>query len=116
MAACSAVAMAVALTIGVVACASSSAPPKPTDAQLAIGWQVYKDHCATCHGPSGGGGAGPKLAGQVVADFPNIGDQITVIEHGKGGGAMPAWQGQLTAPQIEAVARYTRECLGTSKC
>ena len=55
---------------------------------------------------------GPKLAGTVVADFPNIGDQITIIENGKGGGAMPAWKGTLSRAEIQAVAEYTRQCLG----
>jgi mono/diheme cytochrome c family protein len=105
-----------ALTVGLVACSSGSAGPKPTNAQLAVGWQVYNDRCATCHGAKGGGGAGPKLAGTVVADFPNIGDQITVIENGKDGGAMPAWKGTLSAAEIEAVARYTRQCLGQPSC
>ena len=104
------------LAVGVVACTSGEAPPKPSNPQLADGWQVFKDHCATCHGTSGGGGAGPKLAGRVVEDYPNIGDQVTVIEDGKGGGIMPAWKGQLTTQQIEDVARYTRECLGTTHC
>ena len=104
------------LAIGLVACSSGEAGPKPSDPTLAVGWQVYKDHCASCHGSKGGGGAGPKLAGTVVADFPNIGDQITTIENGKGGGAMPAWKGTLTDQQIEAVAQYTRKCLGKDSC
>jgi mono/diheme cytochrome c family protein len=107
----------VAMTVGLVACTSDEAAgPKPSDPNLAVGWQVYKDRCASCHGSQGGGGAGPKLAGTVVADFPNIGDQITVIENGKGGGAMPAWKGTLTDAQIEAVAQYTRKCLGKESC
>ena len=109
------VALALSVTL-VVACSSGEAGPKPTDPQLALGWQVYKDHCATCHGDTGGGGAGPKLAGTVVADFPNIGDQITIIENGKGGGAMPAWKGSLSPQEIEAVAEYTRKCLGKDSC
>jgi len=109
------VVLALTVTV-VVACSSGEAGPKPTDPKLALGWQVYKDHCATCHGADGGGGAGPKLAGTVVADFPNIGDQITIIENGKGGGAMPAWKGSLTSQEIEAVAEYTRTCLGKDTC
>jgi len=105
-----------AVTVAALACSSGEAGPKPSDPRLAQGWQVYKDHCATCHGPDGGGGAGPKLAGTVVADFPNIGDQITVIENGKGAGAMPAWKGTLSTDEIEAVAEYTRKCLGNESC
>jgi mono/diheme cytochrome c family protein len=110
------VAAVVALTVAAVACSAGEAGPKPTDPQLAVGWQVYKDRCASCHGAQGGGGAGPKLAGTVVADFPNIGDQITIVENGKGSGAMPAWKGTLTTAEIEAVVDYTRKCLGQNSC
>jgi len=103
-----AVVLVAALVTVVAACAS--------DPELAKGWQVYNDRCASCHGAKGGGGAGPKLAGTVVADFPNIGDQITIIENGKGGGAMPAWKDTLSSSEIEAVAKYTRECLGKDTC
>jgi mono/diheme cytochrome c family protein len=111
-----AVVVAITIALAAAACTTSGGPPKPTNPALADGWQVFKDNCASCHGTSGEGGAGPKLAGTVVADFPNIGDQITVIENGKGGGAMPAWKGRLTSQQIEDVARYTRQCLGHPSC
>ncbi len=42
--------VAVALGVTVSACTTSGGPPKPADPALASGWQVFKDHCATCHG------------------------------------------------------------------
>jgi cytochrome c oxidase cbb3-type subunit III len=105
----------VGLTVGLSACSSDGAGPKPTDPALAVGWQAYADHCATCHGGTGGGGSGPKLAGTVEHTFPNIADQIAVIENGKNGG-MPAWKGTLSATQIQDVARYERQCLGRPSC
>ena len=114
-----AVSIAVLATLGLVvglgACTSQSAGPKPSDPTLAEGWQVYQDHCATCHGGSGGGGSGPKLAGTVEHAYPNIADQIAVIDNGKNGG-MPAWKGTLSAAQIRAVATYERKCLGRPSC
>ena len=103
------------LGIGLGACASQGSGPKPKDPTLAEGWQQYQDHCATCHGGDGGGGSGPKLANTVEHTFPNIADQIKVIENGKNGG-MPAWKGTLTATQIRDVAMYERQCLGRSSC
>ncbi|MGZ4682234.1 MAG: c-type cytochrome [Acidimicrobiales bacterium] len=110
------VAIVLVLTVvvsGVVAaCGSSSAGPTPSDPVLATGQQVYKAHCQTCHGSKGQGGTGMKLAGKVATDFPNIDDQIAVIANGRS--SMPAWKNSLSADEITAVARYERECLGTT--
>jgi len=110
------VAVVLVLTVvisGVVAaCGSNSAGPVPSDPVLATGQQVYKAHCQTCHGSKGQGGTGMKLAGKMTTDFPNIADQIDVIANGRS--SMPAWKNSLSADEIEAVARYERECLGTT--
>lgn len=76
-----------------------------------LGQQVFDDNCARCHGPEGEGGVGPQLGGgAVVENYPDIEDQLTVIRGGRNG--MPAWEGQLSPEEIEAVARYEREELG----
>jgi mono/diheme cytochrome c family protein len=58
---------------------------------------------------------GPKLAGVVANRYPNIEDQMAVIRDGKS--SMPAFGGSsssaLSDEDIEAVARYEREVLGT---
>src|ERR1051326_4168299 len=38
-----------------------------TDAQAARGAAVYKDKCASCHGPAVGGSLAPPLAGDAFA-------------------------------------------------
>jgi len=96
-----------------VACSSTGGGAAPSDPLLAQGQQVYQAHCATCHGTKGQGGTGMKLAGKVAQNFPNIDDQIAVIQNGRSGG-MPAWGKSLSADEIRAVARYERECLGTT--
>jgi mono/diheme cytochrome c family protein len=96
----------------IVACGSNSAGPVPSDPVLARGQEVYKAHCQSCHGSKGQGGTGMKLAGKVATDFPDIADQIAVINNGRS--SMPAWKNSLSAEDIEAVARYERECLGTT--
>ncbi len=81
------------------------------DAELSEGREIYSSRCARCHGSSGGGGTGPKLAdGAVVAAYPDIADQLEIISDGKNG--MPSFAGSLSESQIEAVARYSREVLG----
>lgn len=99
------------LTI-VAACSSGSgsSPAAPTDDPVLVqGQQIYSQNCASCHGASGGGGYGKKLAGEMTTKYPNIDDQVAVIVNGKG--AMPSFSKKLTAEQILAVTRYTREVL-----
>lgn len=95
-----------------VACGSDDAAPVPSDPVLAQGQQVYKARCQSCHGSKGQGGTGMKLAGRMTSVFPDIADQIDVIAEGRG--SMPGWKNELSAEEIEAVARYERECLGTT--
>ena len=95
------------------ACSSPSSPAAPIDDPvLAEGQKIYTQNCASCHGASGGGGYGKKLAGVVATNYPNIDDQIALIANGKGG--MPAFGKKLSPEQLTAVARYTREVLGTN--
>lgn len=74
------------------------------------GAAIYDANCASCHGADGGGGVGPALAGEVVAAFPNAGDEIAVVTDGRRG--MPAFDGRLTTEEIEQVVEYTRTGLG----
>jgi cytochrome c oxidase subunit 2 len=95
---------------------SPSAPDVPLGADgrpdpvLAQGRDTYQANCVQCHGGNGGGGRGPQLnGGSVVANHPDIADQIALVTNGKGG--MPAYGGRLDAAEIEAVVRYTREVI-----
>ncbi|HEX4775388.1 MAG TPA: cytochrome c [Acidimicrobiia bacterium] len=93
----------------------SNGPPAPKgaqahDAALVRGRGVYRSFCAECHGMQGQGGTGPKLAGGAVKRaFPNVDDQVALVESGRG--SMPAWKGRLTDQQINDVVRYEREVL-----
>lgn len=107
-----AVGLAVALSATVFAACSGSTGTTttttvPTDPVLAEGMSIYKTNCASCHGSQGQGGFGKKLAGVVTTAFPNIDDEVTFISNGKG--SMPAFGKKLTAEQLNAVARWTRE-------
>jgi mono/diheme cytochrome c family protein len=111
------------------------APEGPADPVLALGQEVYttKAGCNACHGTDGGGGVGPAFTGgELLATFPDREDHIAWVKGGSdsvgvgnpygdpnraGGqrvakGGMPAFEGQLTDEEIEAVVRYEREVLG----
>ncbi len=80
------------------------------DRQLTLGRDVYSDRCATCHGTSGQGGTGPKLAdGAVVDAYPVPAAQRQIIADGRN--AMPSFAGRLSTAELDAVVRYTREVL-----
>jgi len=71
------------------------------------GATLYADNCARCHGPDGGGAVGPQLSeGRAAELFPNVEDQIAVVANGQGG--MPAFGGNLSPEEIQAVVDYTR--------
>jgi len=74
------------------------------------GASVYQASCARCHGADGGGGFGPKLAGVVAENFPDIEDQIALVTDGKG--SMPSFEGDLSEEEIRQVVEYTRTELG----
>jgi mono/diheme cytochrome c family protein len=97
----------------VAACGGGTTPATPTDPVLAKGQQIYNTKCASCHGPGGNGGMGPKLAGVVENRYPDIEDQMAVIRDGRS--SMPAFGGStssaLSEDDINAVARYEREVL-----
>lgn len=97
-------------SVTAVACTSGSSPAAPADDPVLVeGQKVYSSNCAGCHGANGQGGYGKKLSGVVTAEYPDIATQIALIANGKG--AMPGFSQKLSAAQIEAVTRYTRDVL-----
>lgn len=71
---------------------------------------IFATRCASCHGPDGGGGFGPALAGIVTSRFPDPADQAAVVANGRG--AMPSFSSSLSPEQIAAVVEFTRTDLG----
>jgi mono/diheme cytochrome c family protein len=88
--------------------------------------------CGSCHGPTGGGGVGPRLAGgETKLTFPNVEDMVKWVtegsspsrgqkygdpnrpggQHGPASGGMPAFGGQLTPEEITTVVNYVRDQL-----
>jgi high-affinity iron transporter len=87
-------------------------PPQPS---LAIGAQVYRAQCASCHGETGAGD-GPGGRGMVPApanltDAKLLADATLLdfyrrVTIGVAGTAMPSFESQLSAEQRWAVAAY----------
>lgn len=107
-------ALAVLLLAACGGASEATAPPEPTGAQaddpaLVQGRAVYLSSCASCHGLSGQGASGPRLAGEMTERYPDVEDQIAVVASGPG--LMPAFAGVLSPEQLEAIVRYTREVL-----
>lgn len=80
---------------------------RPAPSAVADGGAIYRARCAGCHGPSGEGVVGPRLAGRVQSRFPEVGDQRALVANGIAG--MPAWGKILTEVEIRAVVDYTRQ-------
>ena len=105
---------------------NGSAAAAPTPAAL------FASNCAVCHGATGGGGVGPKLAGgEAKLTFPEEADHIAWVTNGSaskkgqpygdpnrpGGqhiastGGMPAFGGQLSPAAIQQIVEYERNVL-----
>jgi cytochrome c551 len=94
-----------AIVVGVFALAQahifepSAAPPAGSATGDATrGAVLYEERCASCHGPAGEGGSGPRLAGTGL-DSDSVAEQIR-----QGGGIMPA--GLVTGQDEADVAAY----------
>jgi len=76
---------------------------EPGDGATASGSQLFSDNCESCHGIEGAGGhIGPNLQTSPVAEnLSRVEEQVR-----NGGGAMPAFSGQLSDAEIAAVAHY----------
>ena len=103
-------------------------PPAGEDDPLTLGGEVYAANCASCHGATGGGGAGAQLSdGAVTANWPDWRDQAAWVrigsaeypsatygEQGKptgGLGTMPGWP-TLTDQQVAEVVLHERSLAG----
>ena len=115
------VVLALVLVVAVLACGgtpTNQATPAPAASTptaaasspaggggTADGEQVFADNCAGCHKEDGSGGFGPNIQSQT--DVNHVVQQVT-----NGGAKMPAFKGQLTDAQIQAVATYVVNGLG----
>jgi polyvinyl alcohol dehydrogenase (cytochrome) len=72
-------------------------PPEEPD-----GAAIYQQNCALCHSTDGTGGSGPSLVG--VGDRHTVDELRAIVQNGRN--TMPAWEGELTPAEIDAVVQY----------
>jgi cytochrome c551 len=103
-------ALVAVLAAGAAACGdtstdASSTAPAPAETQVVPtesateAAALFAGNCAGCHGAEGGGGSAPAISGED--DLERVRAQIE-----NGGDGMPAFSGQLTPGQIDALAQY----------
>jgi mono/diheme cytochrome c family protein len=86
----------------------SEASPAPAGGDADNGAAIFAQDCAVCHGENAeGGGVGPTL---VSAELKAQDDDFyrQVILNGRSGTAMSAWEGRLSAQDIEDVIAFLR--------
>lgn len=105
--------------------------PTREEGVLYEGGKVYAEHCASCHGATGGGAVGPAFTnGAVVAQFSLATDQVEWITKGTDGflaedrdsygsngdvdpsQQMPGFADKLTTEELFLVTYYERVELG----
>lgn len=78
---------------------------------VAEGGPLYARNCAPCHGATGGGGAGPALAGNsFVASISAVLNQIFLGNDARG---MPPFT-RLTDREVAAISNYVRNSFGNA--
>ncbi len=99
------------VALSLSACVSGDVPAAPADDPVLVeGRALYSANCVNCHGTDGGGGVGSKLnGGRLVERYPDPAEQLLIVTEGRR--AMPSFAEKLSADELEAVLRYTREII-----
>jgi mono/diheme cytochrome c family protein len=105
---------------GLAANCDGSAFGEHEASNVLLGGEIFAASCAVCHGDTGGGGAGPALAGgSVLETFPSCESHIEWVTLGSAGfttygaqnkpvaGGMPAF-GSLDETELAQVVLYER--------
>lgn len=82
---------------------------------MALGEDVFIEHCATCHQSDGRGQSSkyPALVGSDIATG-NTTDHLNRVMNGKADTEMKAWAPQLTDLELAAVITYERNAWGNN--
>lgn len=78
---------------------------------LQVGADLYRAHCASCHGPEGQGATGVRLAGNARA--ANEANTRSVIRFGRG--IMPGFGVLLSEAEIEVLVRWVGQELAAPR-
>jgi cbb3-type cytochrome oxidase cytochrome c subunit/cytochrome c553 len=91
----------------------ASPEPAPPAELLALGRQVYADHCAQCHGEHGAGD-GPAVneiavaPTSFVAQRASVAESLRVLRNGVAGTPMAPWNTKLSEAELAAVVNFIR--------
>lgn len=104
--------LVVALALGVAACGgdddtdTATTEQTTTETMTAAGREIFVANCGTCHALSDAG-----TNGTIGPNLDGIGLDVSAVEMQvrNGGGGMPAFEGQLTDEEIEAVSAYVAD-------
>ncbi|MDP6952542.1 MAG: c-type cytochrome [Alphaproteobacteria bacterium] len=77
------------------------------------GERTFNVHCAVCHGPTGGGGAGPNLTDQYTLHGETYDEMLAVITSGVLDVGMPNWGERLSEERQRQVAAYVFSLFAT---
>ncbi|HEU0152145.1 MAG TPA: c-type cytochrome [Arenimonas sp.] len=78
------------------------------EGDLALGAEVYAQHCASCHGAEGEGGTGTALGNATMLALTPDGFLRHAIENGREGTPMVAFKDVLGPAQIDGVTAFLR--------
>jgi len=82
--------------------------------ELDAGKVIYETSCAVCHVADGGGGVGPNFTDKYWVNGGDMPAIFTTIKYGVPAKGMIAWEGQLSAQQMQQVASYIYTMEGTT--
>jgi cytochrome c oxidase cbb3-type subunit 2/cytochrome c oxidase cbb3-type subunit I/II len=103
---------ALAATVDGLASAAAGAPSETLETE-ALGAEVYRAHCAQCHGAEGDGRGSAAAELRVAATSfkrqrATLAHALEAIRAGVEGTQMAPWGGRLSEAEQQAVARYVR--------
>lgn len=81
---------------------------EPVNGDVAVGSEVYQQHCATCHGPNGEGVSAPALGHPMLLATATDGFLQYAITEGRDGTPMPSFKDSLSNKEIDAVTAFLR--------
>ena len=80
----------------------------PVDGDIELGSQIYQQHCSSCHGMDGEGGTGTALGNITMLATSPDSFLKAAIEKGRDGTEMVAFDGMLSAAEIDSVVAFLR--------
>lgn len=91
-----------------------SLEPSKDPQVIAAGSEIFRNLCAPCHRPDGGGLVGPNLTDDYWIHGSRFADNVTTIWNGVPEKGMVTWKNSLRPDQIVAVASYIYTLRGTT--